>query len=326
MNKDKKTKLIILIVTVFVVLAIAITAAVIIISNPKKGNKNTDQNVPESTTAAGQTAVTNLDGTPIEIEMYYDEEGRPVVNNEGYQVYQVKNTYDSNGQPVLVIRSPEMSENGFSYIIQIKDGDVISNKTDENGNTQTTVFSGDPSKIPQASQDNQSGTTVANTTGEKNNQTQPNVDTSDANNQNTTGKTDNNTTARELPDEIDLGGVYGIVKRDETKGKNVYKGNFVASEMPDLKTPVTYDKLGYTFTKGIYLPSKIGDYNVVQLAYVRLYTYYDEAFGEYDWYSMRGIFKPGNDNDPIVYLGKNDTFNIESDVQNLHNIFLIELS
>jgi hypothetical protein len=38
--------------------------------------------------------MTNIDGTPIEVEPYEKESGEPYVNEDGYPVYHVRNTYD----------------------------------------------------------------------------------------------------------------------------------------------------------------------------------------------------------------------------------------
>lgn len=310
----KNNKIIILIVTAVVLVAIVVTG--IIIAGINKG-ESTNVGVTD------EKGVTNLDGTPIEVEPYYGEDGKPVVNDDGYQVYQVKNTYDENGEPVLVTKGVSTSENEFVYIVQIKSEDGIKNKTEE-GNVQvTTVFEGNPSKIPQATQGQQSG----NQSADKTDATQSGQQSGEKTTATTAKPQSQPTTEpRDLPDTIDLGGVFGTVTKDESKGTNIYKGHFVESELTDLKEAVVNSDINATFTKGVYVPEKIGDYTVVQIAYVRLYTYYDEAFEEYDWYSERGIFKPGNDKDPIVYLGKNDTFDPGDDAASIHSLFLIELA
>lgn len=314
MKNDNKTKLTILLVTVFVIIAGCVTAFVISKIN---SDKKTDAGVTD------QKGVTNLDGTPIEIEPYYDADGKPVVNNDGRPVYQVKNTYDEKGEPVLVTPGISTSSDEFTYIIQIKNEDgVITDKVD--GEVEaTTVFEGNPSKIPQATQSQQS----SNESDNKTDATQSGNQSGDDKPATTTKSESQPTTEpRDLPDTIDLGGVYGTVTRDTSKGENVYKGHFVESELTDLKEPVVNSNIGATFTKGIYLPEKIGEYTVIEVAYVRLYTYYDEVFQEYDWYSQRGTFKPGNDNDPIVYLGKNDTFDPGDETADIHSLFLIKLA
>ena len=305
----KNNKLIILIVTAVVLVAIVVIGIIIAGINNGEGSGSGVTN---------EKGVTNLDGTPIEIEPYYGEDGKPVVNDEGYQVYQVKNTYDEKGEPVLVTKGVSTNENEFIYIVQIKTEDGIKNKIEE-GNVQvTTVFEGNPSKIPQAT----AGDKVENKPADKTDATQSGEKTTAA----TKPQSQPTTEKRELPDTIDLGGVFGTVTRDESKGENIYKGHFVESELTNLKEAVVNSDINATFTKGVYVPEKIGDYTVVQIAYVRLYTYYDEAFEEYDWYSERGIFKPGNDNDPIVYLGKNDTFDPGEETASIHSLFLIELA
>lgn len=326
MKNENKTKLIILLVTIFVILAVCVIGIII---------KNSSSDSKPANGGSNETGVTNLDGTPVEVEPYVDEEGKPVVNEDGYQVYQVKNTYDENGDPVLVTKGVSTNENEFVYIIQIKTDDgTIKNKTDENGEEQTTVFEGNPSKIPEATNDsalNNSATNGGasnNSASDGKNENTSNGSQSEKDNTaaTTNSQTQKPTESRELPDTIELGGVFGTVTKDKSKGENIYKGHFVESELTTLKTPVTYSNINATFTKGVYVPEKIGDYTVVQIAYVRLYTYYDEAFGEYDWYSERGIFKPGNDNDPVVYIGKNDTFDPGDDAADIHSLFLIELA
>jgi hypothetical protein len=45
-----------------------------------------------------------------------------------------------------------------------------------------------------------------------------------------------------------------------------------------------------------------------------------------DWFTERGIFKPNRDDDPLVYIEDNDTFELDAEYKSIHTTFLIELA
>ncbi len=353
----KKNKSNIIMLAVFAVIIVAVMIFVIVMVN----GRNKDEK-PASGKKTTVQPSTNLDGTPIEVQPYTKESGEPYVNSEGDPVYYVVGEKDKDGNPILVVKNQVEADEDGNPVFNIQkteknpdadkdeDEDPIIIKpadVDSKGNQQTTVFvpkptekgnNNKPAEKTTVKGDSKTEATTKkgdNKPTEKDNN-KPEVTTKKGENVKPTEKGNNNKPTEKgnnnsdkntkMPESINLGGPWGTVTLDKKRGNNVYKGRIVEDKLTKLKTPKKYTKIGAKFERGIYIPEKIGDYKVIQVAYTRLYEYKDEIDNTYDWYTERGIFYPGNDKDPLVYIEDNSTFELDEKYAEPQRVFLIQLS
>lgn len=336
----KKNKSNIIILAVFAVVIVAVMIFVIVMVNGKNKEEK-----PASGKKSTVQPSTNLDGTPIEIQPYTKESGEPYVNSEGDPVYYVVGEEDKDGNPILVVKNQVEADEDGNPVFNIqkteknpdadkdKDEDPIIIKpadVDSKGNQQTTVF------VPKPTEKNNKTTAAKDNKTEATTKKGDNVKPTEKDNNNKPTEKDNNVKPTsgdnnsdkntKMPESINLGGPWGTVTLDKKRGNNIYKGRIVEDKLTKLKTAKKYNKIGATFDRGIYIPEKIGDYKVIQVAYTRLYEYKDEIDNTYDWYTERSIFYPGNDKDPLVYIENNSTFKLEEQYAEPQRVFLIQLS
>lgn len=341
----KKNKSNIIILAVFAVVIVAVMIFVIVMVNGKNKEEK-----PASGKKSTVQPSTNLDGTPIEIQPYTKESGEPYVNSEGDPVYYVVGEEDKDGNPILVVKNQVEADEDGNPVFNIqkteknpdadkdKDEDPIIIKpadVDSKGNQQTTVFVPKPTekgnKTTEKTTAKNDGKTESTTKKSESKPTENNDNNNkptdkDNNNVKPTSADNNSGKDTKLPESINLGGPWGTVTLDKKRGNNVYTGHIVEDKLTKLKTAKKYSKIGATFDRGIYIPEKIGDYKVIQVAYTRLYEYKDSIDNTYDWYTERGIFYPGNDKDPLVYIENNSTFKLEEQYAEPQRVFLIQLS